>query len=126
MLTAGWWLAASQAWADKGDRVGRDAAETFGQTAPWVFTNGPFDSFNRSPASLDGPPSLDLDHYPLAGLDLATSGVPQSGAMSTNRDPEPNSDVGASFILIVLGVGVLISLRWRMSRSSQSDTGFPT
>lgn len=125
MLAASWWLAASQAWADKGDHLAGDAIGTFGQTGPWAFTNDADELFDRNWASLDGPPSLGLDRFPQAGANLATSGVLRSGAMATDQDAERNSDVCASFILIGLGGGVLISLRWRMSRSSQSDTALP-
>jgi hypothetical protein len=122
VVVVGWWLSAFQSWADKLEHTMGGEIEAFGQPAPWTVTNASVDPINRDWASLDGPPSLDLDRYPQAGADLSTTGIAQTGPMPADRELEGNSDVGASLILIGLGGGVLLSLRWRMSRSAHSDS----
>ena len=116
LLGLGWWLAASQSWAATRDGIG-----TLGQPAPLTLTSDSVDPINTNWASLDGPPPLDLDLYPQSDTLATSPAAPPTGSMPTDSDVGRTSDVGASFILIGLGGGVLICLRWRMSRSSASD-----
>ena len=133
LLGVGWWLAASQSLADfrpnprlglladNGERAARGEIGTLGRPASWTVTPDSVDPINTNWASLDSPPSLDLDPYPQPESITTATGAPQAGSMSTDSEVGRTSDVGASFILIALGGGVLISLRWRMTRSSPSE-----
>jgi hypothetical protein len=135
VLALGWGLAAlhSQAdsvpisqfalLADNGENATTNALATIGQPAPLTVTvTGAYAGFfSNSLASTEGHPMLGLDGYHQPGAIDTIKGVPQTGSVAMDRDSASNSDVGASFILIALGGGLLGCLRWKMSHSPPSD-----
>jgi hypothetical protein len=77
---------------------------------------------NKNWSSLEAPPSLDRDLSPQTDAIAASRAAPATNSAPPDSEDGGDSDVGASFVLIGLGVGVLIGIRWRMSRSSDADT----
>jgi len=121
LLGVAWWLAVSPSWADDhGESATGCETATIAAPAAWTVGNDSAET-NRNWGSLDGPPSLDLDHYPPPDEIATITASPPTASQSTDSDEERDPDVCASFILIGLGGGVLIGIRWRMFRKAQTD-----
>ncbi len=113
-------LAAGPLWAVSNDKraIGMEI-ETLAQTAPWAVSNDCADPMDKIGTPLVRPASAGASSCSLTATALS---VPRTASMPSDRDGARTSDVAASFMLIGLGSGILICLRWRMGRSPQSDS----